>query len=500
MMKQKILLRSKENTKELTRRHTLGEIHRVCRGVYLDGRKEDAFQAVRGNWQKIVDYLYPKAVISFRTALEIKPHDGYVFLTYEGTRRSKIELPGLTINLLPGNVDEGTHQLGMKIRISGVARALLENLQPFRKRGVVSKSLGKAGVEEKLCKELELYDEERLNSIRDEAKELAPKLGLTKEFEELNAMIAALLSSGAHDGVLYSEKGVSIAKREPYDSDRVFLFEQLATYLRQCDFIKRSMQYEKMSWKNLSFFESYFSNYIEGTEFEIEEAEDIVFSQQEIENRHDDGHDVMAIFNLVNDHGEMVCVPTDADAFLNLLKRRHAMIMSARLEKRPGEFKAKRNRAGNTSFVSPEHVNATLTRAFDIYRTLPEGMYRALFIHFVISECHPFEDGNGRMARIMMNAELVSVDECRIIIPSVQRDSYLGGLRRVSRTVTDSPPFRSMVKVLDQSHAYSAEIPWHDYEDAKEKLEKDKANLTSDEGLGVFNKVLRSLRISEYPI
>jgi len=196
----------------------------------------------------------------------------------------------------------------------------------------------------------------------------------------------------------------------------------------------------------------------------------------------------------------MVCVPTDADAFLNLLKRRHAMIMSARLEKRPGEFKAKRNRAGNTSFVSPEHVNATLTRAFDIYRTLPEGMYRAIFIHFVISECHPFEDGNGRMARIMMNAELVSVDECRIIIPSVQRDSYLGGLRRVSRTVTDSPPFRSMVKVLDQSHAYSAEIPWHDYEDAKEKIEKDKANLTSDEGLGVFNKVLRSLRISEYPI
>jgi fido (protein-threonine AMPylation protein) len=33
---------------------------------------------------------------------------------------------------------------------------------------------------------------------------------------------------------------------------------------------------------------------------------------------------------------------------------------------------------------------------------------------FLISEVHPFADGNGRIARIMMNAELVAAGEERI--------------------------------------------------------------------------------------
>lgn len=38
---------------------------------------------------------------------------------------------------------------------------------------------------------------------------------------------------------------------------------------------------------------------------------------------------------------------------------------------------------------------------------------------FLISEIHPFNDGNGRLARIMMNAELVAENEEKIIIPTV---------------------------------------------------------------------------------
>jgi hypothetical protein len=35
---------------------------------------------------------------------------------------------------------------------------------------------------------------------------------------------------------------------------------------------------------------------------------------------------------------------------------------------------------------------------------------RAAFMLFLISEVHPFIDGNGRVARVMMNAELVAGD------------------------------------------------------------------------------------------
>ncbi|WP_286145042.1 Fic family protein [Bacteroides caecimuris] len=47
---------------------------------------------------------------------------------------------------------------------------------------------------------------------------------------------------------------------------------------------------------------------------------------------------------------------------------------------------------------------------------------RAIFMMFMISEVHPFNDGNGRIARVMMNAELVRADQSRIIIPTVFRE------------------------------------------------------------------------------
>ena len=52
---------------------------------------------------------------------------------------------------------------------------------------------------------------------------------------------------------------------------------------------------------------------------------------------------------------------------------------------------------------------------------------------FVIAEVYPFLDGNGRIARIFMNAELDACGLCRIIIPTVYREDYLLALRKLSR-------------------------------------------------------------------
>jgi hypothetical protein len=71
---------------------------------------------------------------------------------------------------------------------------------------------------------------------------------------------------------------------------------------------------------NRSFFESYFSNYIEGTEFEISEAERIVFQNQNIENRHADSHDVLAVYRQVSDYQQMSTPPQTTDEFVADLK------------------------------------------------------------------------------------------------------------------------------------------------------------------------------------
>ncbi len=64
-----------------------------------------------------------------------------------------------------------------------------------------------------------------------------------------------------------------------------------------------------------------------------------------------------------------------------------------------------------------------------------------------ISNVHPFWDCNGRIARIMMNAELFRGDQSRIIVPTVYREDYLLALRKVSRTKDPDGYIRLMEKL-----------------------------------------------------
>lgn len=281
-----------------------------------------------------------------------------------------------------------------------------------------------------------------------------------------------------------------------YDNHRIQLFENLVLYLKKCQFKKRDYQYSKITFKNIAFFESYFSNYIEGTEFLIDEAEEIVFKGKEIKNRHADSHDVLSHFTLSNDFSEMSVTPQNPKELLDILQERHACLMKERPEKQPGIFKQKQNKAGGTYFVLPDEVIGTLCRGFELYDLLNDGIEKALFMQFMISEVHPFDDGNGRLSRIMMNAELVKVAQYKIIIPSVCRDNYLNGLHLASRDNN----FRTYCKVMDQAQAYTGSINWLNYGDAREKIEADSANLTSDEGLPFFNRVLRELTLSKFAV
>ena len=115
-------------------------------------------------------------------------------------------------------------------------------------------------------------------------------------------------------------------------------------------------------------------------------------------------------------------------------------------------------------------------------------------MHMLVTEVHPFDDGNGRLSRIMMNAELVKAGLYKIIIPSVHLDNYLNGLRLASRDLD----FRIYCKSLDQAQAYTASVNWSEYDEARQKIESDCANLTPDEGLPIFNRALRKLPLSDF--
>jgi len=149
----------------------------------------------------------------------------------------------------------------------------------------------------------------------------------------------------------------------------------------------------------------------------------------------------------------------NTDNLLQIISYRHKILMEARPEKNPGLFKDNNNFAGSTSFVDFNLVRGTLLQSFDFFQALDHPFAKAAFIMFVISEVHPFIDGNGRIARIMMNAELVKDGQSKIIIPAVYRDDYLGTLRKLTRQ-SDPLPYISM---LQRAHEFSENIYGEDY-------------------------------------
>jgi hypothetical protein len=424
------------------------------------------------NWQRIAAGYFPGAVVVDRSAFEAKPSDdGSLFLDAGSgqTRREAVRLPGLTLRPRqgPGPV-EGDMPFIDGLYFSGPARKFLDNLRPSRARnGTVARTLSRAEIEEQLARMVALRGIAALNELRDQARRVAPALGAEEEIEQFKELIGAVLGTGA--ATLATPSARAHRRGQGFDPRRIEMFEALSTELRR-QLPPRYLEHE-IERTPLSFFEAYFSNYIEGTEFRVAEAEEIVFKKLVPPERFEDAHDVLGTFELVNDPEKRGRVPADPDELIERLRADHAVMLGNRPRARPGKFKNRANRVGDHGFVHPDLVNGTLIEGFRHYRALPEGFSRAVFMMFLIAEVHPFTDGNGRTARVFMNAELTAAGLHRIVIPISYRSDYLQGLRALSVGGNPTP----LVRVLEFAQHYSAAVEWRDLRLAERMLEATNA-------------------------
>ena len=419
----------------IQRRAASGELARIAQGIYLaEKAKKSQAAVVRRNWHRILAALAPGAVISHRSALAGGiTSDNMVVLSHPSRYNKKLELPGLTVYIvkgpsnLPGDMPMGRGDLHFASR----QRHLLENLS--RSRGSNPRSAGAGAVEQRLISVLNASGEVELNRIRDEARDLAQPLGMKAEFTKLAGIVGALLRTHAV-GKLKTKEGKLAAKGTPVDAERLRRFEILASRLRSETLPRRpAVATEEPERSNFAFLESYFSNYVEGTEFAIEEARQIALEGRIVEKRPKDSHDVLGVFLLALKSPWRETVPPLGADFPKELAVRHAVMMEKRPEASPGEFKLEPNRAGGTWFVDPGLVRATLIEGSRLARSVPEGLARAIYLAFVISEVHPFSDGNGRISRLVMNAECSRTGEARIIIPTLFHEEYVDCQRQLSR-------------------------------------------------------------------
>lgn len=444
-----------------------GKARKLGPRLYTSNMTDAPAAIIRRNLWPAVSLLAPGAVISYRTALEMKPaNDGSVFLTAGYNRR--VELPGLWLRFIkgPGALLGDTELFGL--HLASRARALLEVLKPSRAKGGVARGWPRARVEQLLEEELAAGGEARLNTLRDEARGLAPRLNAPDAFHQLDRIIGTLL--GTRHTTLSAPAALARVAGEPYDATRLERFQVLLAALRTHVPVSRpDTAASGAEFSSVAFFDAYFSNFIEGTRFEVAEARAIVFDGQIPAARPEDAHDVLGTYRVVGNRAWMTRSVTqfaDFTAFLDALRMAHVEMLGGRADKRPGQFKAVPNVAGDTRFVAPDLVRGTLRQGLEITRSLAEPFQRAAAMMFVLAEVHPFDDGNGRLARAFMNAELVSAGQQRILIPSVYREDYLTALRTLTRQ-DHAPP---LIATLDFAQRYTAAIDWTTYDRAEAML------------------------------
>ncbi len=459
--------------KNISRRVSKGELVKVYTGIYTDELDKELSEVVRTYLWEIAANLVPGGVVSHRTANELRVSpNGYFFLT--GSYYKKTDIHGVTFVISEGEGPiEGDRKLGDNdLFQSQFARMLLENLSISRTK---DKVLGKKHIEVMLNEELMRGGETRLNIIRDRAREISVSIKMEKEFDKLDGIIGALLTTRA-SSKLESTEAKAMAKGSPYDSNSVKMFESLAFDLDKEEFKEYPKIDNEAAWKNFSFFESYFSNYIEGTVFTVEEANDIVQSGVAMPERPEDSHDILGTYTLTSSHEEMSKIASDASSYMDLLRSRHAALLKERPSMHPGLFKQRNNRAGDYEFVDYRQVVGTFEMAWRFYDFLQKPIARAYYIMFITSEIHPFADGNGRIARIMMNAELHAQGFSKILIPNAYRRDYLTALRAMSNKLNSIP----YIRMLNRIHEFSALLMHENFTEMREFLDRSNAFSDSD--------------------
>jgi len=91
-----------------------------------------------------------------------------------------------------------------------------------------------------------------------------------------------------------------------------------------------------------------------------------------------------------------------------------------------------------------EAVRDAMPALFDLLENEPEPSVRAVLGHWLFGYIHPYPDGNGRMARFLLNVMLASGGYPWTVILVESRDAYLDALERAS-VAQEIEPFARFV-------------------------------------------------------
>lgn len=293
----------------------------------------------------------------------------------------------------------------------------------------------------KVIKDLENYIIQNKINIKQEIQKISKIILIKNEYKN---KIVDIFSSNLNILFLKYSKSDTSRVAKLYHFLKYLTQNKEIIYAKFDKYIQNNNKIDLFNNEDITyrfyFWESYYSNYIEGTEFEIEEAIEIVNTNKIYKWKEIDTYHVRNYFNFIQKTYKKIYwnkeyfLNLNVDEFVKIIKIIHKNITSP--SNIAWKFKTKVNRVWTYYYVFPENVIDTLSiwhiLAMDLLKN-EEPILAYLFYHFLISEIHPFADWNWRTVRIFTNLLLLSYKFRPIIVSNRFRRVYIKWLSCLSK-------------------------------------------------------------------
>lgn len=193
---------------------------------------------------------------------------------------------------------------------------------------------------------------------------------------------------------------------------------------------------------------AYNSNHIEGSRLTHEQTR-YIFETNTIGVKADESINVDDIIETANHFRclDLIIDRAEEKVTEGLLKELHRTLKSGTMDSRRkwfavGDYKRLPNEVGGMDTTSPERVHEEMKSLLAAYNAIQEKTLEDIIdLHQRFEAIHPFQDGNGRVGRLLMFKECLATGHIPFIITDELKMFYYKGLQqwpRIKGYLTDT--------------------------------------------------------------
>lgn len=188
-------------------------------------------------------------------------------------------------------------------------------------------------------------------------------------------------------------------------------------------------QFDEIDIENAAISYTYNTCGIEGNTITLGETETIILSDKVIEGKSlrehieiKDSHEAFQkMFDFISEGFEM------NESLAHTFHRLNTVGWLK--DEWSGKYKTINNRVGGRSTPYPAKAKELYKALFEELKTIKDPLIRAIRVHLETVLIHPWQDGNGRTARLLMNYELIKAGHGHIQISKSNKDLYFKAIR-----------------------------------------------------------------------